>query len=181
MIQRARAALPAPDPATDHILGPDSAPVTVVEYGDYASPSCGQAHTAMKVMRDHFGDRVRFVFRHYPQIDHPHAERAAEAAEAAGAQGLFWPFHDALFGHQGHLEEAHLRQYAARVGLDMERYDYEMNDRVYLQRVQEHVSGGERLGIRTMPAFYVNGTLTDVSFGMRHLEEAIEQALRAAR
>jgi protein-disulfide isomerase len=174
-------ASPTPDPAIDHILGPASAPVTIVEYGDYECPSCGRAHTAMKIMREHFGDRVRFAFRHYPQIDHPHAERAAEAAEAGGAQGRFWPFHDTLFGHQDHLKEAHLRRYAAQVGLDLERYDYEMNDRVYLQRVQEHVSGAEKLGIRTMPAFYVNGTLTDVSFGMRHLEEAIEQALRAAR
>ena len=175
------AALPAPDPATDHILGPASASVSVIEYGDYECPSCGRAHAAMKAMRGHFADRVRFVFRHYPQIEHPHAERAAEAAEAAGAQGRFWPFHDVLFGHQSHLGEAHLRQYAAQVGLDMERYDYEMNDRVYLQRVQEHAAGGERLGIRTMPAFYVDGALTDVSFGMRHLEEAIEQALRVAR
>ena len=175
------AALPAPDPATDHILGPASARVSVVEYGDYECPSCGRAHDAMKVMRRHFGDRVQFVFRHYPQIEHPHAERAAEAAEAAGAQGRFWPFHDMLFEHQSHLEEAHLRQYAARVGLDMERYDYEMRDRVYLQRVREHASGAEQLGIRTMPAFFVNGTLTDVSFGMRHLEEAIERALLAAR
>jgi protein-disulfide isomerase len=135
----------------------------------------------MKMMRDHFVARVRFVFRHYPQSDHPHAERAAEAAEAAGAQRRFWPFHDTLFGHQSHLEDAHLRQYAARVGLDMERYDYEMRDRVYLQRVREHASGAEQLGIRTMPAFFVNGTLTDVSFGMRHLEESNERALLAAR
>ncbi len=180
-MQRAHGALPGPDPATDHILGPDSARVTIVEFGDYACPSCGRAHTAMKMMRDHFVARVRFVFRHYPQSDHPHAERAAEAAEAAGAQRRFWPFHDTLFGHQSHLEDAHLRQYAARVGLDMERYDYEMRDRVYLQRVREHASGAEQLGIRTMPAFFVNGTLTDVSFGMRHLEEAIERALLAAR
>jgi protein-disulfide isomerase len=180
-MQRAHGALPGPDPATDHILGPDSAPVTIVVYGDYACPWCGRAHTAMKMMRDHFVARVRFVFRHYPQSDHPHAERAAEAAEAAGAQRRFWPFHDTLFGHQSHLEDAHLRQYAARVGLDMERYDYEMRDRVYLQRVREHASGAEQLGIRTMPAFFVNGTLTDVSFGMRHLEEAIERALLAAR
>jgi protein-disulfide isomerase len=178
MLRRTHAALLTPDEATDHILGPSSARVTIVEYGDYECPSCGQAHAAMKIMLDHFGDRVRFVFRHYPQIGHPHAEMAAEAAEAAGAQGCFWPFHDMLFRHQDHLEETHLGQYAARVGLDLERYHYEMSDHVYLQRVQEHVSGGELLGIRAMPTFYVNGTLTDVSFGMKHLEEAIERALR---
>ena len=178
--RRTSAALLTPDAATDHIRGPASAPVTIVEYGDYECPSCGQAHAAMRIMLDHFGDRLRLAFRHYPQVGiHPHAEMAAEAAEAAGAQGRFWPFHDMLFRHQDQLEETHLRQYAARVGLDLERYDYEMNDHVYLQRVQEHASGGEQLGIRAMPTFYVNGELTDVSFGMKHLEDAIERALRA--
>ena len=82
-----------------------------------------------------------------------------------------------LFEHQDHLKERHLRQYAEQVGLDLERYDYEMNDHVYLQRVQEHVRSGELLGIRAMPTFYVNGVLTDVSFGPKHLEEAAERAL----
>lgn len=169
-----------PDPATDHILGPASAPVTVIEYGDFECPSCGQAHAALTILLHRFGDRVRLVFRNFPQIGiHPHAEIAAEAAEAAGAQGRFWPFHDLLFAHQDRLKGTHLRRYAAQAGLDLERYDYEMNDHVYLQRVQEHVGGGERLGIHAMPTFYVNGTLTDVSFGLKHLEEAVERALRA--
>ena len=182
LISMTGSALLTPDAATDHILGSASAPVTIIEYGDFECPSCGQAHAAMKIILDRFGDRVRLVFRHYPQIGmHPHAELAAEAAEAAGAQGRFWPFHDVLFGHQEHLKERHLRQYAEQTGPDLERYDYEMHDHVYLQRVQEHVSGGDLLGIRAMPTFYVNGTLADISFGLKHLEEAVERALRVAR
>ena len=181
MISPASSSLLTPDAAVDHILGPASAPVTIIEYGDFECPSCGQAHAAVKIILERFADRVRLVFRHYPQISiHPHAEMAAEAAEAAGAQGRFWPFHDVLFEHQEHLKERHLRQYGERLGLDLERYDYEMNDHVYLQRVQEHVRSGELLGIRAMPTFYVNGMLTDVSFGLKHLEEAVERVLRAA-
>jgi protein-disulfide isomerase len=169
------------DEATDHIIGPASAKVSIIEYGDFECPSCGQAHAAMKIILKHFGPQVRFVFRHYPQVEvHSHAELAAEAAEAAGAQGRFWPFYDMLFEHQEHLKESHLRQYAQQIGLDLERYDYEMNDHVYLQRVREHASGGRRLGIRATPTFYVNGALTDVSFGLQHLEEAVERALRVA-
>jgi protein-disulfide isomerase len=171
-----------PDEATDHIIGPASARVSIVEYGDFECPSCAQAHAAMRIILNRFGDRVRFVFREFPQIGvHPHAEFAAEAAEAAGAQGCFWPFYDTLFENQEHLEGKHLRNYARQLGLDMERYDYEMKDHVYLQRVQEHVAGGTHLRIRATPAFYVNGTFTDVSFGLQHLEESIERALAVAK
>ena len=170
-----------PDEATDHITGPASAKVSIIEYGDFECPSCGQAHAAMKAILRHFSHKMRFVFRHYPQAQtHPHAQLAAEAAEAAGAQGCFWPFYDVLFEHQAHLRDKDLRQYAQQIGLDLERYDYEMNDHVYLQRVQEHARSGEQLGIRSMPAFYVNGTFTDVSFGLQHLEESIERALLVA-
>ncbi len=170
-----------PDEATDHIIGPASAKLTIIEYGDFECPSCGQAHAAMKIILKRFGHRMRFVFRHCPQVEaHPHAELAAEAAEAAGAQGCFWPFYDALFEHQGQLSEKHLRQYAQQIALDLERYDYEMNDHVYLQRVQEHARGGKQLGIHAMPAFYVNGAFADVSFGLQHLEESIERALLVA-
>lgn len=169
----------APDEATDHIIGSASAKVSIIEYGDFESPSCGQARAAMKIILHHFGHQVRFVYRHYPQPEiHPHGELAAEAAEAAGAQGCFWAFYDVLFEHQEHLKEKHLRQYAQTIGLDLERYDYEMNDHVYLQRVQEHIRGGKHLGIRAAPTFYVNGTFADVSFGLQHLEDSVGRALR---
>ena len=170
-----------PDGATDHIHGPASARVTLVEYGDFECPSCLQAHAALKIMLAHFGPKVRFVFRHFPLREvHPHAELAAEAAEAAGAQGKFWQFHDLLFGRQQHLTEKHLTQFAEDLGLDMPRYENEMRDHVYLQRVQEHVQGGTALHVRATPSFYVNGEFVDVSFGLPHLHQAIDKALAGA-
>ena len=168
----------SPDEATDHVRGPASAPVTLIEYGDFECPSCCQARAALKVILPHFDRQVRFVFRHFPLREaHPHAELAAEAAEAAGAQGKFWPMHELLFTHQQHLKEKNLLDYAGQVGLDIPRYQNEMNDHVYLQRVQEHMLGGRHLGVRGTPAFYVNGVFTDVSFGLQHLHEAIDKVL----
>ncbi|CAN5188318.1 hypothetical protein BH10PSE16_BH10PSE16_35440 [soil metagenome] len=167
-----------PDEATDHFCGPADAPVTLIEYGDFECPSCLQAHGALNIMRAHFGDRLRFVFRHFPLREvHPHAELAAEAAEAAGAQGKFWPMHDLLFMNSLHLKDKHLLDYARQVGLDLPRFQNEMKDHVYLQRVQEHMQGAHHLGVRSTPAFYVNGVLADVSFGLQHLHEAIDRAL----
>jgi len=167
-----------PDEATDHILGPADAPVTLVEYADFECPSCGQAYPAVKILLDHFGRRVRFVFRHFPLREvHPHAELAAEAAEAAGAQGKFWPFHDLLFTHQHRLGAAQLRDYAQQAGLEMARFENEMRDHVYLQRVQEQMQAADQLRVRATPTFYLNGTFVDVSFGLANLQQAIEHAL----
>ena len=97
----------------DHVLGPEAARVTLVEYGDFECPNCGQAYPAVKILRKHFGERMRFVFRHFPLREvHPHAKLAAEAAEAAGAQSKFWPMHDLLFENQLHLKAKSLRRYA---------------------------------------------------------------------
>ena len=181
MNTRARPDLLLPDETIDHIAGPASAPVTLVKYGDFECPSCGQAHSALKILRAHFGRKLRFVFRHYPQREaHPHAELAAEAAEAAGAQGKFWAYHDLLFENQLHLKDKQLAAYAAQAGLDLARWQFEMKDRVYLQRVQEHLQSGQHLGLRGTPSFFVNGVYTDVSFGLQHLHEAIDKALAGA-
>lgn len=170
----------AADPATDHMVGPKSAKVTVIEYGDFECPSCLQAHGALKVLLPLFDGNLCFVFRHYPLREvHPHAELAAEAAEAAGAQGKFWPLYELLFANSHHLKEKHLLGYAAEVGLDLPRYQNEMNDHVYLQRVREHLQGGLHLGVKSTPAFYVNGIFTDVSFGLQNLHQAIDKALTA--
>lgn len=170
-----------PDDATDHIQGPAFAPVALIEYGDFECPSCLQAHAALKVILPHFGPQLRFVFRHFPLREvHPHAELAAEAAEAAGAQGKFWPMYELLFTNQQHLKEKHLLDYAGQIGLDLPRYQNEMKDHVYLQRVQENMQGGRHLGVRSTPAFYVNGLLIDVSFGFQPLHEAIDKVLRTA-
>ena len=168
-----------PDEATDHIRGHTSAPVTLVEYGDFECPACCQAYGAVNTLRAHFGDQLRFVFRHFPLREvHQHAELAAEAAEAAGAQGKFWPMYDLLFTHAQHLKEKHLLDHALQIGLDMARLRNEITDHVYLQRVQEHVLGGRHLGVRSTPAFYINGVFTDVSSGLQHLHEAVDKALQ---
>ena len=103
---------------------------------------------------------------------------AAQAAECAGAQGRFWPIHDLLFENQPHLKLPQLRSYAERLQLDMARYDLEMDDEVYLQRVREHILGGRDSGVRATPTFFVNGRFKDVSFGMRSLFDVVEAALR---
>jgi protein-disulfide isomerase len=166
------------DEAIDHIQGPDLARVTLIEYGDFECPACIQAHAAMKIILAHFRRRLRFVYRHFPQRQiHSQAELAAEAAEAASAQGKFWPFYDLLFEHPQHLEEKHLLAHARRLSLDLPRYQYEMKDHVYRQRVQEHLQSGLHLGLRATPTFFVNGQLADVSFGLHHLQAAIERVL----
>src|SRR6266568_856135 len=135
--------LAVPVSRDDHVLGPQTAKITLVEYGDFECPNCGQAYPAVKILRRHFGERVRFVFRHFPLREvHPHAELAAEAAEAAGAQNKFWTMHDLLFENQLQLKAKSLRQYAVKANLDLARYDFEMGDHVYLQRVQENIQSG---------------------------------------
>ena len=163
-----------PDTATDHILGPASARVTLIEYGDVESPACREANTAVHILLKEHPKHLRVVYRHFPETEiHPHAEPAAEAAEAVAAQGLFWPYLDLLLANQEHLKENALRHYADRVGADLIRYDHEMHERIYLQRVQEHIAGARHLGIRSMPAFFVNGVLIDISFGLERLDRAV--------
>ena len=170
--------LAVPVQRLDHVLGPERAPVTVVEYGDFECPSCKLAFPGVKLLIHTFGSAVRFAYRHFPLVEiHPHAELAAEAAEAAGAQGKFWPMHDLLFENQQHLKANSLRGYAQRLELDLSRYDYEMNDHVYLQRVREHVGSGIASGARGTPSFYVNGVYQDVSFGFEHLLDTVRRRI----
>jgi len=171
--------LSAPVSAVDHTQGPDHAHVTVVEYGDFECPNCKQAAPAVKLLLERFAERVRLVYRHFPLVEvHPHAMAAAEAAECAGAQGQFWPMHDLLFDNQLHLKPNHLHGYAERLRLDMARYTAETDDHVYLQRIREHQQSAHDSGVRGTPAFFVNGTLQDVSFGMQGLFAAVEAALK---
>ena len=170
-------AVPVSD--VDHVLGVAHAPVTVVEYGDFECPNCKQAAPAVKGLLDRLAGRVRLVFRHFPLEEvHPHVMHAALAAEAAGAQGKFWQMHDLLFENQHHLKLRQLRGYAEKLELDMERYDIEMSDELYLQRVREHVGGGNRGGVRATPTFFINGRIQDVSFGLHSLVDGVEAALR---
>ena len=156
-------------------IGPSHAPVTVVEYGDFECPNCKQAAGAVKLLLARFEQRIRFVFRHFPLEEiHPHALRAAEVAECAGAQGKFWQMHDLLFENQLHLRPPQLRDYALALDLDMARFTAELDDEVYLQRVREHQQSGNASGVRATPGFFVNGRIQDVSYGLRALFEAVE-------
>ena len=148
MSQRTDFHLYVPVSPVDHTLGPDHAPVTVVEYGDFECPNCKQAAPAVKLLLHKFAGRVRFVYRHLPlEGVHPHAMQAAHAAEAAGAQGKFWPMHDLLFENQSHLKPKQLRGYAERLEVDMARFDADMAGERYLQRIREHIESGERSGV----------------------------------
>lgn len=163
---------------TDHIIGPDTAKVVLVQYGDFECPTCGQAYPAVKMLLKKFEHKLRFVFRHFPLTAHRNAEVAAEAAEAAGAQHKFWPMHDLLYQNQSHLKVKDLHRYAEKLELDLVRFDFELSDQVYRQRVNEHVDSGKQSGVRSMPAFFVNGSLVDVSFGLDHLHDAIHAKLK---
>lgn len=166
--------------AADHMLGNTHAGLTLLEYGDYECTACIQAEPLTRHLVDAFGDRLRFVFRHYPLVEvHPHAELAAEAAEAAAAQGQFWAMHHLLFSPPHHLKMSALTAHAQAIGLDMIRFHAEMADRIYTQRVQEHRRAGERSNVRATPTFILNGIHVDVSFGFEKLEEAIHMALHA--
>ena len=170
--------LALPVGSADHILGTSHAPVTLVEYGDFQCPNCKQAAPAVKLLLQRFQGQVRFVYRHFPlEGVHPYALQAALAAETAAAQGKFWPMHDLLFENQAHLELPALRRYAERLELDMARYDAEMADQRYLQRVREHMESGARSGVRGTPGFFVNRRIEDVSFGMQRLFAAVEAEL----
>ena len=143
----------------DHASGAASAPVTLLEYGNFECIYCGQAYPVIKQVRKLLGDDLRFVFRHFPvQQTHPHSLRAATAAEAAGAQGKFWEMHDQLFMHQQQLEDQHLFRYAKRIGLDAERFTLDMTENTLASKIEadydrslfdEHITG--------TPTFYING------------------------
>jgi protein-disulfide isomerase len=167
----------------DHVQGPADAPVTLVEYGDYECPYCGQAYPIVKALQQRMGDRLRFVFRNFPLANaHPHAEHAAEAAEAAGAQGedRFWAMHDRLYEHQRALDDQHLERHAAAVGLDVERFDREMEAGRYRERVREDFLSGVRSGVNGTPTFFINGARHDDSYAPEVLLAAVERAEAAA-
>jgi protein-disulfide isomerase len=128
-----------------------------------------------------FDQQVRIAFRHFPlEGVHPHALRAAEAAECAAGQGNFWAMHDLLFENQQHLKQPQLFEYARRIGLDLPRFTAEMDDEIYLQRIREHQRNGDASGVRGTPTFFVNGRLVEVSYGLHALLDAVESALREA-
>jgi protein-disulfide isomerase len=175
------AAHPAGLPGRDHETGNLHAHLTLVEYGDYECPRCAQAQPATRLLLEAFGDRLHFVFRHFPDAAaHPHAELAAEAAEAAAAQGKFWPMHALLLNQSLHLKPASIFRDAEALELDMTRFRAEIDDHVYLQRVREHHAAGVRLGLRGTPCFFLNDVPVDVSYSLENLENSVRAALHQA-
>jgi protein-disulfide isomerase len=163
----------------DHIQGPDTALVTLVEYGDYECPYCGEAYPIMKNIQADVGDKLRFVFRNFPVTQvHPHAQHAAEASESASAQGKFWAMHDYLYEHQDALDDNHLRRYASALGMDVSRFDHEMAEHVHADRIREDFMSGIRSGVNGTPTFYINSVRYDDSWDEETLLSAINDALK---
>lgn len=174
------AGLTQPVSERDHAQGPATAPVTLVEYGDYECPYCGQAYPIVKQIQERLGDQLRFVFRNFPLSQmHPHAEQAAEAAEAAGAQGKFWQMHDLLYEHQRALDDKRLERYAQTLGLDLEVFNAALSRHSEAQRVREDFRSGVRSGVNGTPTFFINGVRHDGAYDFDLLLAAIERATGA--
>jgi len=176
MSERAELSIPVgPD---DHSVGPLDAKLTVVEYGDYQCPYCGQAFPIVEKLRTTFADSMRFIFRNLPLTDvHPHAEAAAEAAEAVGLQGKFWEMHDALFENQKDLSDEALRRYIADAGGDVNQATKDIAGGDPRQRVEADFEGAIRSGANGTPTFFVNGERYDGSWQYEPFSEFLANAL----
>ncbi len=160
--------LTVPDFERDHIQGRPDAPLTLLEYGDYECPFCGEAYGVLKAIQQRLGDDLCFAFRNFPLTNmHPHAEHAAEAAEAAGAQGRFWEMHDVLFENQDALEDEDIARYASELDLDARRLMLEVVSSAHAERIREDFKSGVRAGVNGTPTLFVNGRRYD---GVRGLE-----------
>jgi protein-disulfide isomerase len=164
----------------DHSQGSAHAPILLVTYGDYECRDSGAAYRMIRDAQRELGADVRFVFRNFPMRDvHPRAQRAAEAAEAAAAQGRFWEMHARLFEHQHALTDRHLRDYAASIGLDALRFDCELAARVHAKRVRDDVAGAAQLGVSRAPTFFINGVRYEGACDLSALLRALEQQVAA--
>lgn len=167
------------DPQHDHIRGPEDAPVTLLEYGDFQCPYCGQAEQVIRELLVSAGSDVRYVWRHLPLNDvHPFAQLAAEAAEAAGAQGRFWEMYDLLLSHQDDLRPKDLERYAGELGLDMERFARELSDRAHEGRILTDVASADESGVSGTPTFFINGRRHYGVYDIETLTEAVRAAKR---
>lgn len=182
MAMRTGATLVLPVSARDHIDGPAYAPVTLLEYGDYECPYCGQAYVILQELEEVLGEQLRVVFRHFPLATiHPHAQPAAEAAEAAGAQGQFWEMHGMLFENQQALEDEDLYEYAADLGLEIERFSLDMVEHRHAERIREDIVSGIRSGVNGTPTFFINDVRYDGAYDANSLGAAIAMAVAGKR
>ena len=175
--------LSRPVSAADHVLGPEDAPVTLVEYGDFECPHCAAAHPIVKTVLREMGDRVRFAYRHFPLTQvHPHAEHAAEMAEAAAHHGKFWPMHDTLFEKRLALEDDDLVAYAARLEIDPAWAASALAAHTFESRVRQDFISGVRSGVNGTPTFFINGVRDDSGTWIdpAAFRETLEAAVEAA-
>src|SRR5919109_834865 len=170
------------DPDRDHARGPEDAPVTLLEYGDYECPYCGQAEVVIRELLESFGDDLRYVWRHLPLNDvHPNAQMAAEAAEAAAGQGAFWEMHDKLLEHEDELAPHKLTRYAEDLGLDVERVWDELRRRLHEPRVAEDVASADASGVAGTPTFFINGRRHQGPYDIETLSNAVWAARKRER
>jgi formate-nitrite transporter family protein len=171
---------PLLDADRDHVRGSDGAAITLMEYGDYAAPSCKEAAPVLRALGEHFGDKLRFAFRHFPIADaHPLALSAAVAAEAAGAQGKFWQMHDRIYGDEHGLEPRALRRLAEELELDLDRYDADVAGGAHVTHIFEDFNSGTHSGVNGTPTFFINGARLDWDFEPETLGDALQHVLSA--
>jgi protein-disulfide isomerase len=163
--------------ARDQAVGPADAPVTLVEYGDFECPHCGRAYPIVKAVQHSLGDELRFAYRHFPLVKvHPHAEHAAEIAEAAGKHGKFWPMHDLLFENQDALDDEALLGYAEALGIDPAWAATSLAQGLFRDKVRDDFASGVKSGVNGTPTFFINGVRYDGSWDAASLLEALAVA-----
>ena len=170
--------LTVPANADDHSQGDANAPVTLVEYGDYECPYCGQAYSIVKQIEEQMGDKLRVVFRNFPLAQmHPHAQHAALAAEAAAEMGQFWPMHDLLYENQQQLSDSDLTNYADQLGLDKDKFEANINGSTASDKVQSDFESGAESGVNGTPSFFINGARFDGNWQDGELLDALQNAM----
>ena len=163
----------------DHVRGPESAPVTLVEYGDFECPQCAAAYPIVGRVVDTFGDRLRFVFRHFPLTNsHPHAQHAAEAAEVASTAGAFWPMYEALYAERASLSDRKILECGAAAGVSSVAIERAWASHELLARIKEDFASGIKSGVTGTPSFFVNGVRHEGGWDEVALMHAIDAALR---
>src|SRR6186713_1842725 len=178
-LEQHRPRLSIPVSERDHAQGPSNAPLTLVEYGDYECPYCGRAYPIVKQLQGELGNKLRFVFRNFPlNTIHEHAGVAAQAAEAANAQGKFWEMHDLLYEYQDELAGIDLNRYALKLGLEIYRFEADLSGEVYARKVRDDFRGGIRSGVNGTPTFFINGLRYNGPLEYEALKTALDEEMR---
>jgi protein-disulfide isomerase len=169
--------------ATDNrpAKGPEKAPITMIEFSDFQCPFCLSAFPTVQNVLSTYGDRIHFVYRHYPLANHPRARPAAEAAACANEQGKFWAYHDRLFGNQQLLEDADLKQHAAQLGMDAAQFNACYDSRKYSADIDADIRAGDEAGVSGTPAFYINGRMLSGAQPFEVFKQIIDEELASRK